>query len=128
MPGISVSGGGFHMTSNVIVSSAGLDRLAKKGVDVEAAFTKLAFDTAGKAAQNIRTVGAIDTSYMVNTTAARPLETAGPVRSWSIGTAAFYGVFIEYGTRYMGARPWLTPAMAWARQQVDALLRAALRV
>ena len=98
-----------------------LERLAPGRVDDVIA--KLAIDAATRAQQNIRDVNAIDTGYMVNTTAARRL---GPLL-WSVGTAAFYGVFIEYGTRYVAPRPWLTPAMAQARLTLAELLRASLR-
>ena len=118
---------GSSMTTSVMMDDSGLQALARKGVNVEDVFAKLAMDTAARAALNIRAVGAIDTSYMVNTTAARRLE-GGSRFSWTIGTAAFYGVFIEFGTRFMGARPWLTPAMVWARSQMEAVLRAALRL
>ena len=116
------------MRASVVISDDGLRALAAKGADVEAVFAKLAMDAAARAALNIRAVGAIDTSYMVNTTAARPLESSGATHAWSIGTAAWYGVLIEYGTRFMAARPWLTPAMTWARGQMDAVLRATLRI
>lgn len=115
------------MRGSVVISDDSLQALTRKGADVEAVFAKLAMDTAARAALNIRAVGAIDTSYMVNTTAARHVDT-GSRFTWTIGTAAFYGVFIEYGTRFVGARPWLTPAMVWAKSQVDELLRAHLRV
>lgn len=127
MASISASNSAVSINMNVVVSGAGLDALKQKGADLHLVFAKLAMDTASRAALNIRAVGAIDTSYMVNTTAARDLEASSDSHWWSIGTAAFYGVFVEFGTRFMPARPWLTPAMAWAREQVAALLRANLR-
>lgn len=113
------------VNASVILDSAGLDALVRNtDGNVENAIEKLAQDAAGWAAQNIRDVHAIDTSYMVNTTQARRL---GPM-AWSIGTLAFYGFFIEYGTRFMGARPWLIPAMNKARATLEAVLRNALKL
>lgn len=78
----------------------------------------LAVEMARDAQQNIRTVGAIDTGFMINTTRARQVSRF----LWSIGTAAFYGVFIEFGTRFTSARPWLTPAMRVTQQRMGAAL------
>lgn len=33
----------------------------------------------------------------------------GP-RSWQVEVKAFYGLYVEYGTRYMQAQPFLRPA------------------
>lgn len=115
--------GGF-VVGSILISDAGLRTLAKRTTAaVEDVIEKAAQDAAGFAAQNIRDVGAIDTSFMVNTTQARRLGRM----LWSIGTAAHYGVFIEYGTRYVGARPWLVPAMRKITGTLDTLLRNALR-
>lgn len=77
---------------------------------------------AALAKAGIRNVGAIDTGFMVNTTAARRLGAA----LWSVGTAAFYGVYIEFGTVRMGARPWLMPAIRVAAEGLAGAARAAL--
>lgn len=116
--------GSIAVHSSIVMTDAGLQALTRKGADVDKAIGKLAIDTGGRAQMNIREVGAIDTSFMINTTRARQIGE----RLWSIGTAAYYGIFIEYGTRFMAARPWLTPAMNWARGQMDAVLRNALRL
>ena len=116
--------GSIAVRGSFVMNDSGLQALANKGADIDKAIGKLAVDTGAQAQMNIREVGAIDTSFMVNTTRARQIGE----RLWSIGTAAYYGVFIEYGTRFMAARPWLTPAMTWARGQMDAVLRNALRL
>lgn len=122
MAAIGPSGG--FVAASVTLSDSGLRTLAARTTaTVEDVIEKAAQDAAGFAAQNIRDVGAIDTSFMVNTTRARRLGRF----LWSIGTAAHYGVFIEYGTRYVGARPWLVPAVRKIHATLDTLLRNALR-
>ncbi len=79
----------------------------------------MALETAGQAKQNIRDVGAIDTSYMINTTRARRLSRL----LWSIGTAAYYGIFIEFGTTRASPRPWLIPAMRQGQRRFQTALR-----
>ncbi len=112
------------MTMQWVVNDARLRRLAVRTPDVAEDFLQfLALETAGQAQQNIRTVGAIDTSFMINTTRARRISRF----LWSIGTAAFYGVFIEFGTRSTSPRPWLMPAMKQAKQRMGRALGAMLR-
>jgi len=83
----------------------------------------IALEMATNAQLNIRNVGAIDTGFMVNTTRARRLGRF----LWSVGTAASYGVFIEFGTRFTSARPWLTPALRRAQQRMGDALGKMLR-
>lgn len=117
------SGGGGMMVSAEI-DTTGLDNLAHLSEPMaEQVLRYAAIRGAARARINIRDVGAIDTSFMVNTTRARRLGQF----LWSIGTAALYGVFIEYGTVRMGARPWLTPAYNEAVGLFNSLLRTALR-
>lgn len=99
-------------TITVTIDDRRLIELAAQGDDlVDEALHRTALALAGVAQDNIRAVGAIDTGFMVNTTRARPIRKL----LWSVGTAAHYGVFIEYGTRYVSPRPWLGPAMRSAR-------------
>ena len=112
------------MSLRLIVSDARMRRLVAKSPDAAEDFLEvLALETAGQAQQNIRAVGAIDTGFMINTTRARRISRF----LWSIGTAAFYGVFIEFGTRFTSPRPWLTPAMNQAKQRMGAALGRMLR-
>jgi HK97 gp10 family phage protein len=39
-----------------------------------------------------------------------------------------YARFVEYGTRYMAAQPYLTPASEWGRANVRALIQRRLGV
>lgn len=106
----------------IVMDTTGLELLAAHAPEfAEKVVAYTAMRTAGMARLNIREVGAIDTSFMVNTTRARKISRF----LWSIGTAAFYGVFVEFGTVRMGARPWLLPAMVQAFQTMEQILAAA---
>jgi len=37
--------------------------------------------------------------------------------TWEVGVTAEYGIFLEYGTVHMAARPYLTPAVEMVRPQ-----------
>ncbi len=112
------------MSLQLFVSDTRMRRLVDKSPGAAEDFLEtLALGTAGAAQQNIRTIGAIDTGFMVNTTRARRISRF----LWSIGTAAFYGVFIEFGTRSTSPRPWLMPAMKQAKQRMGRALGAMLR-
>lgn len=107
-----------------MIDTRGLDNLIALNDEMAARVVAYAATWgAGRARMNIRAVNAIDTGFMVNTTAARRISRF----LWSMGTAAFYGVFIEYGTRYVSARPWLTPAYNEAARLMNGLVRTALR-
>lgn len=109
---------------SIHLDTAGLRRLESRAPGMaDKAIELLARQTAAEAQRNIREVGAIDTSFMINTTAARRVKEL----TWSVGTAAFYGVFIEYGTRYVSPRPWLGPAMQGAKATLEKLLKAQFR-
>jgi hypothetical protein len=90
---------------------------------IDDALAKVALQTANRAQANIRAVNAIDTGFMINTTRARKVKDL----TWSVGTAADYGVYIEYGTRYVSPRPWLGPAMRDARKTFGQIAQSLLR-
>ena len=109
---------------SVIVDTSGLDRLNRETPGmVRHMLAYIAVAAAGEAQQNIRAVGAIDTGFMVNSTRARKVNDL----LWTIGTAAPYGVFVEWGTRLMPARPWLMPAVVAARGRFAKALADGLR-
>ena len=39
---------------------------------------------------------------------------------------AAYGIYVEFGTRYMGARPYFMPAVEFVAPQFEAALKSAL--
>lgn len=90
---------------------------------IDDALAKVAIQMANRAQSNIRAVGAIDTGFMINSTRARKVKDL----TWTVGTAADYGVYIEYGTRFASPRPWLTPAMRDARKTFGQIASAVLR-
>lgn len=55
-------------------------------------------------------------------------ERIGP-KHWKVQVGASYGVYVEYGTRYMSAQPYFRPAIKVAnkifRQQVTEVFRNA---
>jgi hypothetical protein len=101
-----------------------LRALQSKAPDlIDDVLAKVAIQTANRAQSNIRAVGAIDTGFMINSTRARKSK---PL-SWTVGTAADYGVYIEFGTRYVSPRPWLGPAMNEARRTFGQIAQGVLR-
>ena len=54
---------------------------------------------------------AVDTGATMNSINARPDDTDANGLSWKIGPSTEYAPFIEYGTVYMRARPFMTPAL-----------------
>ncbi len=109
---------------SIFLDTSGLRRLEARAPGMaDKAIELLARQTAAEAQRNIREVLAIDTSFMINTTAARRVKEL----MWSVGTAADYGVYIEYGTRFVSPRPWLGPAMRGAKATLEKLLKAQFR-
>lgn len=43
-----------------------------------------------------------------------------------VGTDVEYAAYVEYGTRYMGAQPYLTPAVEFSRARFVAAVRAVI--
>lgn len=112
------------MNVTFTLDDRGLRELAARGPElIDDVLGKVALQTANRAQQNIRTVGAIDTGFMVNTTRARKVREL----RWTVGTAADYGVYIEYGTQFVSPRPWLGPAMREARRTFAQLANSVLR-
>jgi HK97 gp10 family phage protein len=52
------------------------------------------------------------------------------VREWvvQIGAEATYAMFVEFGTRYMQARPYLYPAIQTYLPQLEEIIREAIEV
>lgn len=47
--------------------------------------------------------------------------------SWLVGTSLPYGKHLEFGTKDMGARPWLIPAMEKNRKNIENSIKSAIR-
>lgn len=67
------------------------------------AVAKVARDIEGQA----KAVVPVDTGFLKNSIQARPL---GPLL-WEVTVGAHYGVYVEFGTVRMAARPYLGPAV-----------------
>jgi len=81
----------------------------------------------GAAIQNIRDKDIIDTGNLMNSVQSwRPLYEGENV-SVDIGTPVEYGTYHEFGTVYMGARPWLRPAFDENIDKARAVVGASLQ-
>lgn len=67
---------------------------------------KAAHDIEALTKRNIQGHGLIDTGAMLNSVIARPLN----ARQWVVTVGAHYGIYHEFGTRFLPARPFLGPA------------------
>ena len=61
----------------------------------------------------------VDTGYLRSSIRAEP---AGDVR-WQVIVGAHYGIYVEFGTRYMRAQPFLDPAAEVIGPQYIAAMR-----
>ena len=69
------------------------------------------------AKDRLRNWPAIDTGATFNSTQSRRQDTQGLV--WRVGPATEYAPFIEFGTVYMRARPFMIPAAEKERPRVE---------
>lgn len=105
---------GFTLTTRVTLNNFGR---VKAGMEQRAGqFTR-------KAALDIQAAAAsrapVDTGFLRNSIQAVKV---GPA-FWRVTVGAEYGLYVEYGTRYMGAQPYFFPAIA----QVGPTFVAAMR-
>lgn len=97
----------------VVINTEHLDRLGK-GLDVDDLLKKLANDCEAHiknnfSAQSPSPVGdppGVDTGNLKNSIVARKRG-----KDWLVLVGAEYGMALEYGTRRMGARPFVLPAV-----------------
>lgn len=72
----------------------------------------LAENATAKAAMDMeagmKTRAPVDTGFLKNSIQARQV---GPAH-WRVTVGADYGIYLEYGTRFMSARPFFFPAVA----------------
>jgi len=81
----------------------------------EALVRKTAFDIEADAKANIVAHNLILTGFMLSSVKAVQVDAL----SWMIVVGAFYGVFHEFGTSRMPARPYLGPAVEANRSYFD---------
>ena len=99
------------------------DRSSEVAREVEATARKIvekaARDIEANASANVVTMGAVDTGNLLNSIAAEQLT---PDR-WRVFAGADYAAYVNYGTTFMGARPFFTQAV----DRVRPTFRAAMR-
>lgn len=104
------------------VNTDKLDKLGK-GLDVGVVLRKLALDCEADVKQSFNRqspapVGeppGVDTGNLKNSIVAVKRG-----KNWAVLVGAPYGVHLEYGTRRMGARPFLLPAVRRVARRVTA--------
>ena len=71
---------------------------------------------------------AVDTSATINSIKAQPAGGfTGENLEWTIGPSTEYSAFIEFGTRYMKARPFMVPALEDERPRLIEALAQLMR-
>lgn len=84
-------------------------------MQAEAATGKAAMDIAAGAMRR----AAIDTGFLRSSIQARKI---GPAH-WRVTVGAEYGIYVEFGTRFMGAQPYFFPAIAEVSPSFIAAMR-----
>jgi len=69
------------------------------------------------AKDRLRNWPAIDTGATFNSTQSRKADTQG--LAWRVGPTTEYAPFIEFGTRYMEARPFMVPAAEREKPRIE---------
>lgn len=87
--------------------------LAELAAELTAIEDRTAADVAATARANIKRAGLVDTGALldgitVERTAERTVEVSAPG----------HGTYAEFGTRYLPARPWFTPAAVDASERI----------
>jgi HK97 gp10 family phage protein len=107
------------------VNSRRLDKLdVEVRLRIRAAVRKVTGDVLAEAQQIIRDKNIIDTGNLLNSIMAT-LSPDGLTGYIDVG--AYYGIYIEFGTRYQGARPFLGPAVETIGPAFIAAVRQAVR-
>jgi len=78
--------------------------------------------------QRIAAWPAVDTGDTVNSIEAKPVGGfTGENLEWDIGPVTEYAPFVEYGTRYMQARPFMVPALEDERPRLQSALEQLMK-
>jgi hypothetical protein len=94
---------------------------ASLGVALSQVVSKTAIDMVGNVQGFIRANGQIDTGFMLGSI---HVEDGPDKYTKFVVCGAFYGVFQNYGTRYLPARPFWEPGIEKTRPEFDAALAA----
>lgn len=85
-----------------------------------------AYDVEAAAKENIRTNETVDTGRLLGSVKTKHKKTNGSVEA-EVGTNVEYANYIEYGTKKMGAKPFLNPAFESKTEGLDQRIKQAIR-
>lgn len=94
----------------------------KVALDVQAEAQATAPVDTGFLRNSIYTVTSEGSTYQGGAKALPEIQRPPDDQTAYVAVGASYGVYIEYGTRYQSAQPFLTPAMEHASASFDAAL------
>lgn len=86
---------------------------------------RMAEDIAARAKDYILINGLVDTGDLYRSVVAQPMATR-KLNAYEVVVGERYGIYHEYGTRYMPARPFLTPAVEDIRPFYEDRVRQAI--
>jgi HK97 gp10 family phage protein len=97
-----------------------LDAIAA-GLDMKTddVLQSVAFQVEAEAKGNIREKHIIDTGALFNSVNTKKVKRG----LYWVSDGVLYGIFHEFGTHKMSARPWMIPAVEKVRQYLDDLFR-----
>jgi len=110
----------------VVLKITGLDRL-KAGLEaaprqLRAVANCVVIQQMSMVTERAREIVPVRTGYLRSTIYRKKIGFLG----WEVGASAFYAGFVEFGTRYMRARPYLRPAVEEKMPLVREALKDAL--
>lgn len=85
-----------------------------------------AYDVEAAAKENIKINETVDTGRLLGSIKTKHKKSNGLVEA-SVGTNVEYANYIEYGTKKMGAKPFLNPAFDSKTEGLDQRIRQAIR-
>jgi len=110
----------------VALKITGLDRiregLARAPHELRVVANRVVDEKMSKVTGRAREIVPVRTGYLRSTIYSERTGFLG----WEVGASAFYAGFVEFGTRYMSARPYLRPAVEEKMPLVREALKDAL--
>jgi HK97 gp10 family phage protein len=98
--------------------------VVKTAFDLQAAAVIQAPIDTGFLRASIYTVTSQGSTYQGGSKALPPVDAPPDDYTAYVGVGAYYGVYVNYGTRYMAARPFWEPAIDQVRSGFDAAMDA----
>lgn len=117
----------FNIETNVEALIRDLTGTTKKACNAAAEeLKKTALEVESTAKQNITSNGTVDTGRLLGSVKTKIKESNGSIEA-EVGTNVEYANYIEYGTRKMGAKPFLNPAFDSKTEGLHERIRQAVR-